>query len=485
MRQIVVECLALAGLGGLLGLALAAVAIRIGAAQLAQSLPGLSTLTLDWPAALVACALSGLTALACGLVPAHLASRSQVANALQGSTRATTVVSRSPLRHSLVVLQFAMATLLVVASALLVQQFQATQASTLGFAPERVLTARITLPDDDNGTHWQENLQNYERLLADLRALPGVERAGLGSEVPLGQLNTTSMQIAVGAKNVTEARNNGVVAAWRVVTADFLDALSVPVIRGRSFAPSGESGRSMLLSAGLARRLWPAGEDPIGRSVTLSNSQSYQVIGVVGDVRQRDRAGEITPTMYMSPNWAMLSTMTLALRTQGDPDNLIKSVREVATRVLPDRPLFDLNSMEAIAAQNVAAPRAQTAVISLFGAVSLLLAAIGIAGVTAFLVARRTPELAVRMALGASTGTIVRHVVGRGGVLCVGGIAIGAMLVTIFARVAGSMLYAPDVSVAPTVIGVSAVLCAVGLLACWIPAQRAARISPSVALRGD
>lgn len=485
MRQIIVECLALASLGGVLGIALAAVAIRVGAAQLEQSLPGMGELSLDWPAALVAIALSALTALACGLVPAHLAARSQVASALQSTTRATTEVTRTPLRQGLVVLQFALATLLVVASALLVQQFRAIQASTLGFAPERVLTARITLPDDDNGTHWQENLQNYERLLGELRSLPGVERVGLGSEVPLGQLNTTSMQIAAGANNATEARNSGRLAAWRVVTADFLDALSVPVLRGRSFAASGEPSRSMLLSAGLAAALWPAGEDPVGRSVTLSNGQTYQVVGVVGDVRQRDRAGEITPTMYMSPNWSMLSTMTLALRTRDDPATLINAVRETATRVLPDRPLFDLDSMANIAAQNVAEPRAQTAVISLFGAVSLLLAAIGIAGVTAFLVARRTSELAVRMALGASSGAVVRHVVGRGGVLCVGGIAVGAVLVAILARVAGSLLHAPDVSVAPTVFGVACVLCAVGLLACWIPAHRAARISPSLALRGD
>ncbi len=485
MRQIVIECLALAGLGGVLGISLAAVAIRIGAGQLEQSLPGLGQLTLDWPAALVAIALSALTALACGLVPAHLAARSQVASALQSSTRATTEVTRTPFRQGLVVLQFALATVLVVASALLVQQFQAVQASTLGFAPERVLTARITLPDDDNGTHWQANMQSYERLLGELRSLPGVERVGLGSEVPLGQFNTTSMQIAAGANNVTEARNDGRVAAWRVVTADFLEALSVPVLRGRSFAASGEPGRSMLLSAGLAAALWPVGEDPVGRSVTLSNGQTYQVVGVVGDVRQRDRAGALTPTMYMSPNWSMLSTMTLALRTRGDPAALIDTVREAAARVLPDRPLFALDSMENIAAQNVAEPRAQTAVISMFGAVSLLLAAIGIAGVTAFLVARRTSELAVRMALGATSGAVVRHVIGRGGMLCLGGIAIGALLVAIFSRVAGSVLHAPEVNIAPTVLSVACVLCAVGLFACWIPAHRAARISPSLALRGD
>lgn len=483
-RQIIGESLLLAGLGGALGIALGALAIRALASLLPASLPGLDALSLDWPVALAAIATTGLTALACGLLPAQLAARPQIGAALQSASRASTDGQRSPLRQGLVVAQFALATLLVAASALLVQQFRAIQASTLGFVPERVLSARITLPDDDNGTHWQANTLAYGRLIDALRGLPGVERVGLGSEVPLGQVNTTSMQIAAGS-SASEARSHGQVAAWRVVTADFLDVLGVPLLRGRSFAASGEASRSMLLSAALARSLWPGGEDPIGRSVTLSNGQTYQVIGVVGDVRQRERAGEPTPTMYMSPAWAMLPTMTLALRTHGEPQALIESVRAAARQVLPERPLFDLQTLEGIAAANVAQPRAQTAVISLFGLASLLLAAIGVAGVTAFLVARRTPELAVRMALGASTRRVVGEVVGRGGALCLAGIVIGTALITGLARVAGSLLAVPDVPLVPTVLAVASTLAAIGLLACWIPALRASRISPSLALRGE
>jgi putative ABC transport system permease protein len=484
MRQIVGECTVIAGLGGLIGIGVGALAIELASAQWAAALPGIGALDVNWQVALVALGVTAVTALVCGLVPAHLAARSQIASTLRSGGRASTEQQRSPLRQALIVLQFALATLLVAASALLVQQFQAIQASTLGFEPTHVLTARITLPDDDNGTHYAENYTAYDQLLAELRTLPGVERAGLGSEVPLGQMNTTSMNIAAGT-SVSDARTTGHLAAWRVVTADFLDALSVPLLRGRSFGGSEESGSSMLLSAGLVRQLWPAGEDPLGRSVTLSNGRTYQVVGVVGDVRQRDRAGAITPTMYMSTSWAMLPTMTLALRTHGDPAALIAEVRAAAERVLPDRPLFNLSTLDSIAAANVAEPRAQTAVVSLFGAISLLLAAIGVAGVTAFLVARRTPELAVRMALGASTPSIVSFVVGHGSVLCIGGVAIGAVLVVALSKVAGSVLQTPDVSIAPTILGVAVALIGVGLLASWIPALRATRISPTLALRGE
>jgi predicted permease len=388
-------------------------------------------------------------------------------------------------RQVLVVAQFALATLLVVASALLVQQFQAIQKKELGFAPERVLSARLTLPDDDNGTHYTENMAAYTRLLEAVRALPGVERAGLGSEVPLGQLNTTSMAAAPGAKNVQGARNGGLQVNWRVASSDFLETLGVPLVRGRLFMADGESGRSMVVSESVARRLWSGGEDPVGRQLTLSNSQTYNVVGVVGDVRHLERAAEPPPTVYMSTNWSMLSTMTLALKTRVDPEQAIAAVREAAARTIPDRPLFEMRPMSAVIAENVAEPRAQTAVLSLFGAVSLLLAALGVAGVTAYTVVRRTSELAVRMALGATQKRVIGHVMARGWVLCGAGVAAGTLLVVALAQVAGSLTTIPDVRVAPTLVAVALVLSAVGLLACWIPARRAARISPSLTLRGE
>lgn len=483
MRQMISECLVLALIGGALGLALAAVAIGLARSSLISDVPQMQQLALDWPVAAAAIAVTTLSALVCALAPSWVAARSQVASTLRSGGRSTTESQRTPMRQGLVMVQFALATLLVVISTLLVQQFQAVQSASLGFNPEGVLTARITLPDDDNGNNYAKNVQQYARLLTALREIPGVVEVGLGSELPLVPVNDTSMHVVPGS-DVQEAREHGKSAAWRIVTSDFLSALSVPVLRGRTFAEQNESSRSLLLSESLAQRLWPEGENPVGRQVVLSNGQTRTVIGVVGDVRQRDRAGEFTPTMYMPNTWFMLSTMTLALSTQGDPAQLINRVRDVANQVVPEHPLFDIAPLTNVADANVAAARQQTAVVTVFGLVSLLLAAIGIAGVTAFLVARRTPELAVRLALGATPPQVVRHVMLRAGLLSVLGVLLGTGMAAIVAHYASNLLQDTGASIAPTLIGVASVLSVAGLIACWLPARRAARIDPSWALNG-
>ncbi len=483
MRQMVSECLVLAAIGGALGVALAAIAISLARSSLISDVPQMQRLALDWPVAAAAIAVTTLSALVCALAPAWVAARSQVASTLRSGGRSMTESQRTPMRQGLVIVQFALATLLVVTSTLLVQQFQAVQSASLGFNPEGVLTARITLPDDDNGNNYAKNVQQYARLLTALGEIPGVVEVGLGSELPLVPVNDTSMHIVPGS-DAQEARDHGKSAAWRIVTSDFLSALSVPVLRGRSFAEQNESSRSLLLSESLAQRLWPQGENPVGRQVVLSNGQTRAVIGVVGDVRQRDRGGEFTPTMYMPNTWLMLSTMTLALSTQGDPAQLITQVRDVATRVVPEHPLFDISPLTNVADANVAVARQQTAVVSVFGLVSLLLAAIGIAGVTALLVTRRTPELAVRLALGATPPRVVRHVMLRAGVLSVVGVLIGTAMAAIFAHYASNFLQDTGVSIAPTLVGVASVLIIAGLIACWLPARRAASINPSSALNG-
>ena len=482
-RQLVSECLVLAALGGGLGIAFAAVAVSLARTRLISDVPQMQQLTLDWPVAAAAIAVTTVSALICALAPAWVAARSQVAGTLRSGGRSMTEAQRTPLRQGLVVVQFALATLLVVASTLLVQQFQAVQSASLGFTPERVLTARVTLPDDDNGSNYRRNAQLYTRLMTELAAIPGVDLVGLGSELPLVEFNDTSMNIVAG-NDAQEARDHGMSASWRIVTSDFLSALSVPVLRGRSFAQQNESRKSMLLSESLVQRLWPDGEDPIGREVVLSNGQTRTVVGVVGDMRLLERAGEFTPTMYMPNTWIMRSTMTLALRTHGDPAQLIPQVRDVAAQVMPEHPLFDVAPLTSVANADLAAARQQTAVVSAFGLVSLLLAAIGIAGVTAFLVARRTPELAVRLALGATPPRVVRHVLLRSGSLCLLGVLIGTALAAVVGRYLGNLLQGPPLSIAPTLIGVAAILCAAGLLACWLPARRAARIDPSSALNG-
>jgi hypothetical protein len=246
-----------------------------------------------------------------------------------------------------------------------------------------------------------------------------------------------------------------------------------------------ESPRSVLLSEGLARRLWPAGDDPIDRQVWLSNGQPRTVIGVVGDVRHLGVARDAYPTMYFPNTWILWPTMSLVVRTSGDPAALAGSLRATAATLSPTRPLFDIQTMTSVIAANTAEPRLQAAAMAAFAGVSLLLAAIGVAGVVAYVVARRTPEFAVRLAIGATPRSVVGQALRSGLALCAGGVAIGVAAAVAMSAVFEGMLLGVRGEVGGAAVLTGVALSAVGLVASWLPARRAARISPALVLRGE
>lgn len=483
VAQMVVENAMLALIGGVLGIAFAFAALKLASHVLPPSTPRLAAFAVDWRVALLATGVATLSAIAFGLAPALLAMRRQLAAVLQQLGRSAAQARRGPLRQILVVAQFALATLLVTAAALLTQQLYELQRTSLGFEPERLLIARLTVPQENENVDLTPHVRTFDALLREARALPGVQSAGLSSEVPLGDFNT-SMTVAAGAGtgplDYTQAAAR---ASWRVVSSGYLDTLGVPLLRGRGFAAENESARSILLSQGLAQQLWPDGEDPVGQTIRLGNRQTRTVVGVVGDVRQTGLGDAVTPTMYMPTSWIVTPTMTLAVRSAGDPATLIAPLRDAALRVAPDRPLFDIQTMRGAMQASVAEPRVQTGVLLAFAGASLLLAAFGIAGVIAYLVARRTPELAVRMALGASPQQLVRQVVLGGAALCGLGVVLGSLPLLGLAeqwRALGGAAQ-PATMLVPT----AALLLAVGAFACWLPARRVARVSPSLALRDE
>ncbi len=482
VRHLMTECLVLAALGGALALALAWGAVQGAAAALPASMPRLAAVTLSWPVAAAALVLTGLTAVAFGLLPSLLAGGADVLGALQQGGRSAVDARRTPVREALVVSQLALATMLVVAAALLTQSFWRLQGVALGFQPDRLVTARISFPDWGDEEYHEEDLVLLTALLDEIRTLPGVVSAGMSSEIPLGDFDTT---MAAVPRRIAPGGDEGTQAHWRTVTPDYLPALGVPLRRGRWFEQSGESHRSVLLAEALARRLWPDGTDPVGHQVWLSNGQAYNVVGVVGDARQLGLAEDVTPTIYMSHTWAILPTMNLIVRTDGDPDALAGALRRVAARLSPDRPFFDVRTMSAVIATSVAQPRLQALVVALFAGAGLLLAAIGVAGVVAYGVAQRTPELAVRAALGASPRRVLRHVLDRGLGLCVAGVAIGALLAYALGAGLQDLLYGVRAEAPATYAVTALTLVVVGLLACWLPGRRATRISPSLALRGE
>jgi putative ABC transport system permease protein len=480
VRQMLTENLLLATAGGAAGLVLAWAGVRAAAAILPASLPRRDSLSLDAPVLWVAVVCIGLTALLTGLLPARLALRSNVQDALQQAGRSTTV-GRNPARHALVAAQLALATALVVGAVLLTQSLLRLQRVTPGFGdPDHLLTARITRPatSDDQ---VERNAVFYGELLAAIRGLPGVTAAGLTSEVPFGTQTTQMPVLPVGSPK--DVRQEGVQAHWRIATADYFRTMQIPLRQGREFAPSREPHRSMILSEGLARRLWPGGENPLGRQVRLGNRQIYTVVGVVGDVRQIGLAQDPTPTMYMPTTWSLLPTMVLAVRTRTEPTGLVQAVRRTVLRLDPQQPISDFQTMRDALATNTAAPRLNTVLLASFGVLALVLAVVGVAGVVGYSVGQRTRELAVRLALGATPGRAVRHVVSGGVLLCGAGILLGVGAALALGRALSSVLYGVNAYDPLTFLVTTAALLVAAAVACWLPAQRVTRIDPSLTLR--
>ena len=480
LRQTLTESLVLAGAGAATGVALGFAIVHVSRAALPGSIPRLAAVSLN-ASVLAAALLSTLiVAVISGLLPALLAGRADIREALQHGGRASAGAARAPVRRLLVALQLALSTCLVAGAALLLQSTWHMQRQPLGVSqPERLLTASLTRPQ---GAEWdlRQDLRFYDAVLAEAGALPGVGTAALSSGVPLARGNT-GMEVS----STREARGEalgGVQAAWRIVSSGYFDAMGMPMLRGRTFDPS-DPRRSMVISRSLAEQLWPAGEDPVGRTAYLGNGQAMLVVGVTGDVRLGSLVRDPAPAMYFPTSWYVWPTMTLVLRTSGDPAALGASLRGAVARVDPAQPIFDIETMSAIVGRRVAEPRLNATLLAVFAALALSLAAVGVAGVTAFTVARRTPELAVRQALGASPSQAMRLVFASGLKLCAAGILAGIAAALLLGQALAGLLYRVAPRDLPTLAITAATLLAVAGLACWLPARRATRISPAAALR--
>jgi putative ABC transport system permease protein len=324
---------------------------------------------------------------------------------------------------------------------------------------------------------------SLHRLVTEVGALPGVVAAGVTSSVPLGG-GDTSMSIGPIPRNPA-VPPQGIQASWRIVSSDYFRALGAPILRGRTFTLRDNVAMPVILSAGLARKIFPDGSEPVGRRVWISNGQEYEVIGVVGDIRLLGLNKEAEPAMYFPTTWGIWPRMTLTVRTTVDPVTLTGSVRQVLARVEPNLPLFDVRTMDDLVARNAARPRLQTTLIVLFAGIALTLGIVGNVGVIAFAVARRTPELAVRLALGATPGQVMRDVMRRGLMVCAVGLSVGVAGAWLLGHSLSALLYEVRPDDPGTQIMTALALLMVAMIACWLPARRATRIDPVTALRGE
>ncbi|HZF12797.1 MAG TPA: ABC transporter permease [Thermoanaerobaculia bacterium] len=483
------ESLLLALAGGALGLLLTTWGVDLLVRFAPPSVPRLDQAGVDGRLLLCLLAASGLAGLLCGLAPALQGSRpGELEPALREGTRSGGSRSGGRLRGVLVAAELALALPLLVGAGLLLQSFVRLTAVDPGFRGERVLTFQLALPAASYPGP-AERSAFYAQLLERLRALPGVTAAGAVQPLPLSG-------DAWGASFVVEGRpvrpgESEPHAEYAVATPGYFQALGIPLLAGRSFDPhDGEGPAGMrgpgvvIVDEALARRYWP-GRDPLGRRLHLAGQPDgvgSTVVGVVRHVHSNALAAEGEPQIYLPFAQSPRSTLSFVLRAAGDPLRLAPLVRASVRELDRNLPLARLTPMSDLLARAAARPRFNFLLLALFAGSALLLAALGIYGVTSYAVAQRTHEIGVRMALGAKRGDVVALVVGQGMGLALAGVGLGLLAALALSRLLSGLLFGVAATDPLTYTALALLLAGVAFAACWLPAQRAAALDPVAAL---
>jgi putative ABC transport system permease protein len=485
VRQLLTESLLIALAGGVAGLLLAAWGVDLLAAALPEDIPRASAIGLDARVLGFTTALTLLTGVAFGLAPALQSSKAELTDALkEGGCGAS--ARRNRTRSLLIVTEVALSLVLLVGAGLLLKSFRHLLDVNPGFNPQGVLTATVALPPATYGTEARQ-AAFFQQVLNRVAALPGVAAASVVDPLPLGgsmAMNSFSVEgrapLQPGERPATNSR---------IISAAYLKALGIPLLRGRALAESDQAAapQVMLINESFARRYFP-NEDPLGQRIRLSIASNFvaEVVGIVGDVKHRSLEREAGPEAYVSYLQVPQPTMSLVVRAAaGDPLQLAASLRQAVQQIDKDQPLADVKPMTAWLNESVARRRFNLLLLAVFAAVALLLAAIGIYGVVNYSVAQRTRELGIRVALGAQRTDVLKLIVGQGLRLTLAGIACGAAGALAVTRLMADLLFGVAPTDPLTFATVALMLPLVALLACWLPARRATKVDPMIALRCD
>jgi len=490
-RQLLTESAMLALAGGLLGLLLAAWSVSLLKQLGPATLPRLKEITLDWRVLVFTLAVSMFTGIVFGLAPALSSVRIDLNSILRSSGRGTTGGrGRARLRNFLVVAEIAFCVVLLTGAGLMLRSFARLQNVNPGFRPDHVLTLQLALPETRYSGAAVGSF--YSRLIERLQALPGVRYAGIARKVPLSAGVDASLNFIIENRPV-EASANQPRAKYRAVSADYFLALGIPLVRGRYFdrTDGDKTPGVVVINETLAGRFWP-NENPLGKRIKAGFDDSVwcTVVGIVADVKQAGldavSSGE-TYYHYLQVPPALMSlvegAMTVALRTSADPGSLASAARGEVQKMDPGLAVFNVDTMQALVDGSLAQPRFRTTLLGAFAVLALLLAAIGLYGVIAYSVAQRINEIGVRMALGARKDDILRLVVGEGAMLAAIGIALGLLGSLGATRLISKLLFGVTADDPLTFCATAGIILAVALAASAIPALRAIKVDPVIALR--
>jgi putative ABC transport system permease protein len=499
VRQLLAEHLLLAIIGGALGWVLASLAINALKLQAPDVLPRLLEVTIDGRVLALTIALTVLTGVFVGVLPALRATTPDLTGWLREAAPGSgSSGSKVQFRSGLVVGQVALAVVLLVGAGLLIRSFWRLQAVQPGFNSQNLVTVRI-MPPSPRYDDQERAVTLYQALAAAVSAVPGVESVALSNHVPV---TGASMPTQVRIEGRNTAEGSGEPALFRTVSPGYFSTMRIPVLRGRPFDSSDLSpgNASLLVNETFVRRYWPR-DNPLGKQVIVPKSVqaradfgqpiSGTVVGVVGDVRHYGLEADLEPEVYLPftanpPRW-----INLVVRTRSQPERAMPALRQSVRSVDPDLPITGADmwagfvTMEQYLAQDVAPRKFNMSVLGAFAGAALLLAIVGLYGVLSYIVVRRRREIAVRLAVGAQPGDVLRLTLWQALRLTLIGIAIGAVAAVVLTRLMAGMLFDIAPTDPATFLAVVIIVVAVSCLAGYLPARRAARVDPMVALRAE
>ncbi|HVG21090.1 MAG TPA: ABC transporter permease [Blastocatellia bacterium] len=486
VRQLLTESMLLSIIGGALGLLLALWGVDLLVAVNRNNIPRAGEISIDPWVMGFTLLVSVLTGILFGLVPALQASKTGLNETLKEGGRGTTGGRQRRLRAYLVVSEIALALVLLVGAGLMIKSFVRLLDVDPGFRTQNMLTMQVALP----GTKYREPHQVrafYQRALEQIKALPGVGAASAISNLPLsGSVSSGSFQIegrpplAPGEASPHSDR--------RIITEDYFQTMGVPLMRGRYFTDqdSADSKPVAIIDETMARLYWPD-EDPIGKRLSWSSNNGNpvwaEIVGLVGAVRHIGLDAVVRGQLYIPHNQRPASAMYLVIRTSANPTGMVGAAKSAIQIVDKDQPVYNVKTMEEYLSGSVAKSRFTMLLFGVFGGVALVLAAVGLYGVMSYSVTQRTHEIGIRMALGAKQTDVVRLVVGQGMLLAVAGVGIGLGAAFALTRLMSSLLFGVSATDSTTFIAISLILTGVALAASFVPARRASKVDPMVALR--
>jgi putative ABC transport system permease protein len=490
VRQLLTEAVLLSLLGAGVGILLAEWGVALLIQFKPAGVPRLDNVTVDAPVILFTIAIALVTGILFGLVPAFAATR-ELSDALkEGGRGAVTVRSGARVRGSLIVAELALAVMLLAGAGLLMRSFARLESVDPGFNPEQTLTFELTLP----GVRYAEDdrrIALFDSLLPKLRSLPGVRSAEAAMALPLSGTNFNISFTVAGRPPVPPAQEPAMEV--RVTTPGYFTSLGIPLLRGRLFSETdrGSTPPVVLITESAARQYFP-NDDPIGKTINLGWGRGKgkrraggAVIGIVGDIKDTGLNAPGPPEIFMPYRQWPVSSMNIVLKTAAPPASLAAAVKSDVYAVDPNLPVSNVRTLEDVVAESISQPRFYMVLLTIFAAIALALAAIGIFGVLSYAVSQRTREIGIRMALGAQGGSVIGLIVRQAMLLALCGVALGIAGALFLSQTLRKMLFNVEPTDPLTFAAVAVLLAAVALLASYLPARRATRVDPVVALKGE